>query len=51
MNDPTLAPQWQKLINRSNTITDLVTLFENNDKRTEYLLLILKVCALIIQSN
>lgn len=35
MNDPTLTPQWQKLLNRSNTIPDLVTLFKNNDKRTE----------------
>ena len=35
MNDPTLAPQWQKLVDHSNTIADLVTLFENNDKRTE----------------
>lgn len=35
MNDPTLTSQWQKLLNRSNTIPDLVTLFKNNDKRTE----------------
>ena len=39
MNDPTLAPQWQKLVNHSNTIADLVTLFENNDRRTEDLLI------------
>ena len=39
MNDPTLAPQWQKLVDHSNTIADLVTLFENNDRRTEDLLI------------
>ena len=39
MNDPTLAPQWQQLINHANAAPELTNLFEKNKKRTEHFLI------------
>lgn len=39
MDDPTLAPEWQQLINSANSIPNLTDLFEKNKKRTDSFLI------------